>query len=142
MADKIDRLTIGSTSYDIDLPPDATPSISGLTVSGNVSDGTKTKTMTQLLSGGIHETGDASLEDYHYFSHTLYGSGKIIITSMQDPYSSWNFNLECNGDTVVSNIVYAEIIVNREEIVCCNYVDTSGNWNSLASTGSYDNSYD
>ena len=52
MADKIDQITIGSTSYDIDLPPDATPSISGLTVSGNVSDGTTTKTMTQLLAGG------------------------------------------------------------------------------------------
>ncbi len=87
---------------------------------------------------GIHETGSASLESYYYFNHTVYGSGKILITSMQDPYSSWNFNLECNGDAVVSSIVYAELIVNREEIVCCNYVDTSGNWNSLGLTGSYD----
>jgi hypothetical protein len=36
MADKIDQLKIGNTSYDIDLPPDATPSIAGLTVSGNI----------------------------------------------------------------------------------------------------------
>ena len=52
MADKIDQITLNGTSYDIDLPPDATPSISGLTVTGYVSDGTTTKTMTQLLAGG------------------------------------------------------------------------------------------
>lgn len=34
MADKIDQLKFGSTSYDIDLPPDATPSIASLTVRG------------------------------------------------------------------------------------------------------------
>ncbi len=40
MADnKIDQLKIGSTSYDIDLPPDATPSIASLTVSGAISEG-------------------------------------------------------------------------------------------------------
>ena len=31
MADKIDQLKFGNTSYDIDLPPDATPSIASLT---------------------------------------------------------------------------------------------------------------
>ena len=31
MADKIDQLTINGTSYDIDLPPDATPTISSVT---------------------------------------------------------------------------------------------------------------
>ena len=30
MADKIDQLKIGSTSYDIDLPPDAEPDIVGI----------------------------------------------------------------------------------------------------------------
>ena len=39
MADKIDQLKIGNTSYDIDLPPDATPSIASLTVSGAISEG-------------------------------------------------------------------------------------------------------
>lgn len=38
MADKIDQLKIGTTSYDIDLPPDAEPTIAGLTVdNGNLS---------------------------------------------------------------------------------------------------------
>ena len=32
MADKIDQLKFGSTTYDIDLPPDATPTITSLTV--------------------------------------------------------------------------------------------------------------
>ena len=34
---KIDQIEINGFTYDIDLPPDATPSIAGLTVSGNVS---------------------------------------------------------------------------------------------------------
>jgi hypothetical protein len=37
MADKIDQLKVGNTSYDIDLPPDATPSIKSLTVSENIT---------------------------------------------------------------------------------------------------------
>jgi len=55
MADKIDQITIGSTSYDIDLPPDATPSISSLTVSGttDVSSGTlKLSTINAPTSSG------------------------------------------------------------------------------------------
>ena len=38
-ANKIDQLEINSTKYDIDLPPDATPSIASLTVSGAISEG-------------------------------------------------------------------------------------------------------
>lgn len=34
MADKIDQIA----GYDIDLPPDATPSIASLTVSGNITE--------------------------------------------------------------------------------------------------------
>ena len=34
MADKIDQLKIGDASYDIDLPPDATPTIQKLVISG------------------------------------------------------------------------------------------------------------
>ena len=37
--DKIDSLKIGSTTYDIDLPADATPSVSSLTTSGNATIG-------------------------------------------------------------------------------------------------------
>lgn len=54
MADKIDQLKIGSTSYDIDLPADATPSIASLTTSGNVqvggnlTDGTNSMTVAQI----------------------------------------------------------------------------------------------
>ena len=39
MADKIDQLTLNGTSYDIDLPPDATPSIASITTSGDVTVG-------------------------------------------------------------------------------------------------------
>ena len=39
MPDKIDRLTINGTSYDIDLPVDATPSIASLTTSSGVTVG-------------------------------------------------------------------------------------------------------
>lgn len=55
MADKIDQIQIGSTSYDIDLPPDASPSIASLTVSGttDVSAGTlKLKTVNAPTSSG------------------------------------------------------------------------------------------
>ena len=63
MADKIDQLTIGSTSYDIDLPPDATPSIASLTVSGttDVSAGTlKAKTINIPTSSGGSTYGPGS----------------------------------------------------------------------------------
>ena len=65
MADKIDQLKLKDAQgndvlYDIDLPPDATPSIAGLTVSGNVSDGTTTKTMTELLAGSPNITVSAT----------------------------------------------------------------------------------
>ncbi len=47
MADKIDSLTLPNsggttTTYDIDLPPDATPSIASLTISGNNNEYIKT----------------------------------------------------------------------------------------------------
>ena len=53
MADKIDSLKIGSTSYDIDLPPDATPSIASLTTSGNVS-----------IGGNLYTLGNIDFEVY------------------------------------------------------------------------------
>ena len=37
MADKIDQLKIGTTSYDIDLPPDATKKKKKLTISGGTA---------------------------------------------------------------------------------------------------------
>ena len=37
MANKIDQLKIGTTSYDIDLPPDATPTIQKLVISGGTA---------------------------------------------------------------------------------------------------------
>ena len=63
MADKIDSLKIGSTSYDIDLPPDATPSIASLTVSGttDVSAGTlKAKTLNIPTTSGGSTYGPGS----------------------------------------------------------------------------------
>lgn len=61
MADKIDQLKAKDAQgndvlFDIDLPPDATPSITGLTVTDYVSDGTTTKTMTQLLAVNVTPT--------------------------------------------------------------------------------------
>lgn len=44
MADKIDQLKIDNVSYDIDLPPDATPSIASLTASGTIQGATIKKT--------------------------------------------------------------------------------------------------
>ena len=53
MADKIDQLKIGATSYDIDLPPDATPSIASLTVSGPTNTaGTEQTTAKFATSNG------------------------------------------------------------------------------------------
>jgi len=56
MADKIDQITLNGTSYDIDLPPDATPSIASITTSGDVTVGgniTKNgNTYTLPSSGG------------------------------------------------------------------------------------------
>lgn len=46
MADKIDQITLNGTSWDIDLPPDATPSIDSLTASSKVE--VKTGTSNNL----------------------------------------------------------------------------------------------
>lgn len=43
MADKIDQIKVGNTSYDIDLPPDAEPDIKKLT--------SKNLKLTNLFSG-------------------------------------------------------------------------------------------
>jgi hypothetical protein len=57
MADKIDQIVIPNssgtaTAYDIDLPPDATPSIASLTLSGDATiGGTLYLTRTQDLAG-------------------------------------------------------------------------------------------
>lgn len=50
MADKIDQIKIGNTSYDIDLPPDATPTVASITVSGNISDGTNSITVANIAN--------------------------------------------------------------------------------------------
>lgn len=53
MANEIDSLKIGSTTYDIDLPPDATPSIASLTTSGKVS-----------VGGDLYTLGNVDFEVY------------------------------------------------------------------------------
>ena len=37
MANKIDKIKVGTVSYDINLPTTATPSITSLTVTGNLT---------------------------------------------------------------------------------------------------------
>lgn len=80
MADKIDSLKIGSTSYDIDLPPDATPSIASLTTSGAVTanGGTTTnglvvknstgQTATFTVTNAYDNVGSLSLSGVDYLS--------------------------------------------------------------------------
>ena len=51
MATKIDQLKIGTTAYDIDLPPDATPSITSLTVASSIMLGTTGKVTLKRPTG-------------------------------------------------------------------------------------------
>ena len=85
--------------------------------------------------GGIHEKVTLTLDDPYNFKE---GSGKVVIASMQGVSSYWDFNLECNGDTVVSNIIYAEIIVSDLDPISLFWLDYSGNYNFEAISNSYD----
>ena len=51
MATKIDQLKIGTTAYDIDLPPDATPSILSLTAASSIMLGTTGKVTLKRPTG-------------------------------------------------------------------------------------------
>lgn len=111
MADKIDQLEINGTLYDIDLPPDATPSISGLTVSGNVSDGTTTKTMTQLLAGGgggltLLYTGTCS--DIDDSIGTQIGSSSLY--AVAGWIDAGNLEEEMIGSSHMNDKLYIEVI--------------------------------
>lgn len=86
MASKIDQIKIGSTSYDIDLPVDAAPSIASLNVTGSIqagslTDGTTTKTMTEVLAGGGNDYDD--LDNIPIINQDLEAIG---FTPVEDTY--------------------------------------------------------
>ena len=56
MATKIDQLKIDTTAYDIDLPPDATPSIVSLTVASSIMLGTTGKVTLKRPTGTTNYT--------------------------------------------------------------------------------------
>lgn len=94
MADKIDQLKVKDAQgndvlFDIDLPPDATPSISGLTVTGNVSDGTTTKTMTELLAGGGGSGSGVTLDT----AQTITGAKTFSPSSGKTLFESGSFGI-------------------------------------------------
>lgn len=91
MADKIDQITLpnsGGTavSYDIDLPPDATPSISSLTASGAISSGsmvnvgTSSTSQAQYMPGGIICTPVPGSSTSYAYAFP-YGNGTLALTS-------------------------------------------------------------
>ena len=64
MADKIDQIKIGNTSWDIDLPPDAAPSIASITTSGNATiGGTISEGGTTLANKYLGKTAKAADAD-------------------------------------------------------------------------------
>ncbi len=56
MATKIDQIKIGTNAYDIDLPPDAAPSIASLTVAGSIMIGTTGKVTLNRPTGTTNYT--------------------------------------------------------------------------------------
>ena len=100
MADKIDQLTIGNNSYDIDLPPDATPSIASLTTSGNVQIGGN-------LTDGTNSISVANIVAKQNALPTTSTAGKVLTstsTSGTTAWSSWSSAgfLKTNSSGVVS----------------------------------------
>jgi hypothetical protein len=75
MADKIDQLKIGNTSYDIDLPPDATPSIASLTVSGAISEG-GTSLVNKYLGKSAKAADSDTVDNYHAEQLLVYAKYK------------------------------------------------------------------
>ena len=103
MADKIDQLKIGSTSYDIDLPVDATPSIASLTTSGNVTVGgslAKGNLTFTLPSSSGTLTLDENLPIVSFGTQTISGATEIkSITVGTDDY-----NLGGGGTGTVTSV--------------------------------------
>lgn len=93
MADKIDQIKIGNTAYDIDLPPDATPNIASLTVSGSISEG-----------------GTSLVDKYAPKSHTQAFS---TITSRGEAYLAWGGQSITGGISPVGAALSTEHSANR-----------------------------
>lgn len=119
MADKIDQLTYQNSqgtnvSYDIDLPPDATPSITSLTASGNIEGGAIKKTggtSSQFLKadGSTDSTSYLPLSagSSNSLTGNLYtgGNGIIFGTNYQIIWDGEDtIAVESNNDIVLSAI--------------------------------------
>ena len=61
---KIDKIQVGTTSYDINLPTTATPSITSLTVTGNLTvSGTSNLSVVSCISLSCSQINSLSLDD-------------------------------------------------------------------------------
>ena len=90
MADKIDQLKIGSTTYDIDLPKDATPSIASLETTDNVKIGGEVVFANSKTYTGLIGTTNNYIGCNFFFLN-------VMPSSWQDEWAV-KYRLECDLD--------------------------------------------
>lgn len=82
------------------------------------------------VSGYKYETFSVN-GNARYFTYD--GSGKVIITSIEnDIDSGWFFRILNSGSVVIEYVLYLEIVIVDYMPVVLNFVDTSGTWGSFS----------
>ena len=106
MADKIDQIKIGSTSYDIDLPPDATPSIDSITLSGLVKS-TSNATYGLSLPNTSGWTANRTIPTLNDFPNVTFNSnvvsGGTSVKSVTVGSDNYNFSIDTSNLVTLSD---------------------------------------
>ena len=92
MASKIDKINVNGTSYDIDLPSTATPSITGLTVT------------TLTVGGDTTITGELSTEASVTISKDLTVTGNLTVSGTSTLASVNCTALTCSGQVAARSV--------------------------------------
>lgn len=112
MADKIDSLTLPNssgvaTTYDIDLPADAAPSIASLTASGNITAAKLIKkdgTSAQFLLANGDTVNTSTYANQNAFGAVAAGSVNITANSTTDTLSIDGSNVTIEGDATNNKV--------------------------------------
>ena len=150
MADKIDQIKIGSTSYDIDLPPDATPSINSITLSGLIKS-TSNATYGLSLPNTSGWTASRTIATLNDFLNVTFNSnvvsGGTSVKSVTVGSDNYNFSIDTSNLVTLSG---AQTITGSKTFSSSLRAGNSNNYTDLSGTGihivdvnlDYDTSYE
>ena len=118
MADKIDQLEFNGYTWDIDLPPDATPSIYSLEISNGI---------TPSTNQGCN-LGSSQKEFQTVYSRGIYSSNSDLIISAD----GGDYDLELESSYIYVNATNYISIVSADEI----FIESSNEYIYLKTAGS------